>query len=79
MTRLRRLLLLIVLVSPIPLFGDAGILIPSGNDGPNPAILSLDQMDVPPGSLVPDPPPVGVPSLTSPRQAPDSTRCPSIE
>ena len=46
MSRFHRLVLLAVLVAPIPLLGDAGVLIPSGSTAPNPAILSLDQMAV---------------------------------
>ncbi len=46
MSRLHRLVLLAALVAPIPLLGDAGVLIPSGSSAPNPAILSLDQMAV---------------------------------
>src|SRR3984893_7989530 len=46
MSHLRRLLLVAVLMSPIPLLGDAGVLIPSGSSVPDPAILSLDQMVV---------------------------------
>jgi Ca-activated chloride channel family protein len=46
MSHLRRLLLVAALISPIPLLGDAGVLIPSGSSVPDPAILSLDQMVV---------------------------------
>jgi Ca-activated chloride channel homolog len=46
MKRLHRFLLLAVLVSPMPLLGDVGVLIPSGSSTPDPAILSLDQMSV---------------------------------
>ena len=45
-TRLLRFVLLALLVSPLPLLGDAGVLIPSGSSGPDPSILSLDQMAV---------------------------------
>jgi Ca-activated chloride channel homolog len=43
---LGRLVLLAALVAPIPLLGDAGVLIPSGSTAPDAAILSLDQMAV---------------------------------
>jgi Ca-activated chloride channel family protein len=46
MNRLRRLLVVAVLLSPIPLLGDVGVLIPSGSSTPNPSMLSLDQMVV---------------------------------
>ena len=45
MKRLRWLALLAALAAPIPLLSDVGVLIPSGSDGPDPAILSLDEMD----------------------------------
>jgi Ca-activated chloride channel family protein len=40
------LLLIAVLVSPIPLLGDAGVLIPPGSSTPDASVLSLDQMAV---------------------------------
>jgi Ca-activated chloride channel family protein len=46
MSRFHRLALAAVLAAPIPLLGDVGVLIPSGSSGPDPAILSLDQMAV---------------------------------
>jgi Ca-activated chloride channel family protein len=47
MTRLlHRLLLIAVLASPIPLLGDAGVLIPAGSSTPDAQVLSLDQMAV---------------------------------
>src|SRR5260370_28241740 len=46
MSRLHLLALVAALLSPIPLTGDVGVLIPSGSSGPNPAILSLDEMAV---------------------------------
>jgi Ca-activated chloride channel family protein len=46
MTRLHRLALAAVLAAPIPMLADVGVLIPSGSSGPDPAILSLDQMAV---------------------------------
>src|SRR5712692_6873852 len=46
MSPLHRLVLIAALMSPIPLLGDVGVLIPSGGSGPNPAVLSLDQMAV---------------------------------
>ena len=46
MTRLHKLVIVAALLSPIPLRGDAGVLIPSGSSTPDPAILSLDQMAV---------------------------------
>jgi Ca-activated chloride channel family protein len=46
MNRLHRLVLLAALLSPIPLLGDVGVLIPSGSQVPNPGILSLDEMTV---------------------------------
>jgi Ca-activated chloride channel family protein len=46
MTRLHWFVLIAALLSPIPLLGDAGVLIPSGSSRPDPAILSLDQMTV---------------------------------
>ena len=45
-TCFRRLLLVAVLASPIPLLGDAGVLIPGGSSTPDPQVLSLDQMAV---------------------------------
>ncbi len=44
MKRFRWLALLAALAAPIPLLGDVGVLIPSGSDGPDPTILSLDEM-----------------------------------
>src|SRR5437667_7573153 len=44
MTRLQRLIVVAALVSPIPIAGDVGVLIPSGRSSPDPAILSLDRM-----------------------------------
>ncbi len=46
MSRLHGLVLVAALMSPIPLLGDVGVLIPSGSSTPNPAILSLDEMAV---------------------------------
>lgn len=46
MSRLHRFLLLAVLLMPVPLVGDVGVLIPSGSSAPDPAILSLDDMTV---------------------------------
>src|SRR5882724_7579258 len=46
MSLLHRFVLLAALVAPIPLLGDVGVLIPTGGSGPNPAVLSLDQMAV---------------------------------
>src|SRR6476646_6996402 len=46
MTRLHRLLLVAVLAAPIPLLGDAGVLIPGDGSAPDPSVLSLDQMAV---------------------------------
>ena len=46
MRRLHGFVLLAVLVAPISLLGDVGVLIPSGSAGPDPAILSLDRMAV---------------------------------
>ena len=43
---LSRLVLLAALAAPIPLLGDAGVLIPSGSTAPDASILSLDQMAV---------------------------------
>jgi Ca-activated chloride channel family protein len=39
-------LLVALLLAPIVLLGDAGVLVPSDGDGPDPSILSLDLMDV---------------------------------
>jgi Ca-activated chloride channel family protein len=44
MTRLRSLVLAATLLVPICLLGDAGVLVPSGSRGPDPAILSLDDL-----------------------------------
>src|SRR5947207_146446 len=44
MTRLHRLIVVAALVSPIPLAGDVGVLIPSGRSSPDPSILSLERM-----------------------------------
>src|SRR5436190_4833556 len=44
MTRLHRLIVVTALVSPIPLAGDVGVLIPSGRSSPDPSILSLERM-----------------------------------
>ena len=46
MKPLHRLLIAAVLLSPLPLAGDSGVLIPSGSSGPDPKILSLDEMAV---------------------------------
>lgn len=46
MIRLPRLLLVVALLAPIPLAGDVGVLVPSGQTTPDPKILSLDQMTV---------------------------------
>ena len=46
MTHLQRLVSAAVLAASIPLAGDTGVLIPSGSTGPDPSILSLDQMMV---------------------------------
>jgi Ca-activated chloride channel family protein len=46
MTRLQRFVLLAVLLAPIPILADVGVLIPSGRSSPDPAILSLDQLAV---------------------------------
>jgi Ca-activated chloride channel family protein len=44
MKRLHPLIVVAALMSPIPLLGDVGILIPSGRSSADPAILSLDRM-----------------------------------
>jgi Ca-activated chloride channel homolog len=46
MIPLHRFLIVAALVLPIPLLGDVGVLIPAGGSGPDPAILSLDDMAV---------------------------------
>jgi Ca-activated chloride channel family protein len=46
MIRLQRLLIAAALLAPIPLAGDVGVLVPSGQRTPDPKILSLDQMTV---------------------------------
>jgi Ca-activated chloride channel family protein len=46
MSRLHGFVVIAALLSPIPLSGDAGVLIPSGSSGPDPSILSLDRMAV---------------------------------
>ena len=46
MSRLRAWLAAAALLAPVALLGDAGVLVPSGSDGPDPSILSLDLMDV---------------------------------
>src|SRR5438093_7191337 len=44
--RARLVVLVAVLLTPIALLGDAGVLVPSGSSGPDPSILSLDEMSV---------------------------------
>ena len=46
MSRLPRFVLLAVLLAPVPLLGDVGVLIPSGSTAPDPNTLSLDEMAV---------------------------------
>jgi Ca-activated chloride channel family protein len=46
MSRFHRFLLFAVLVAPATLLGDVGVLIPAGSAGPDPTILSLDQMAI---------------------------------
>ena len=46
MSRLHRLVLFAVLLAPLPLVGDVGVLIPSGSSAPDPKILSLDEMAI---------------------------------